>query len=150
LANAAATTDEDPGYETPEDFVEPPRKAWNGDFTDNAFELKVREQLYAIKKALPLFIAHELNIPKPSTAEADRLTAYYRSAMEKLAQAKGMVIFKFEDFLRFRAEDQVRWQARPDQALDCLLNTLDINGIKPDLVVAWEKSKNSKRGKAKK
>jgi hypothetical protein len=84
----------------------------------------VREQTTAIRRALPQFIAHELKIPTPSTADADRLSAFYRTSLEKNAKALGRR-FRWEFFIRDRAEEQVRWKVQPEQALVCLLNTIE-------------------------
>jgi len=94
-----------------------------GYYLDRAYENKVKCQQYAIQKALPSYLARQLGRPFKKE-EADRLVAFYRTAMEKTMRKK-IKSFDFGCYLRITAERQCRWQGKPDQALD-MLGAFDI------------------------
>jgi hypothetical protein len=132
-------------FQTPEGFVEPQRNRRNGDFLDRDYEKKVREQHYAVKKAFPHFLAQEIDRPISTPAQGDRMLAFYRTALEKLAVKTGHY-FDFDQILRARAEEQVRWQGTPSLALEMLTETLMVETVtKTKMIEALDKAPKHKR-----
>jgi len=128
LATAASPTrehhtdsEEDEGYETPEDWIEPERdpKCGYGTYLDRKHEYKVREQNYAIRKSLPRYIASELGRPF-NKADENRLLTHYRNHLTQVSIERGTTQFNYDCFLRLLAEEQVRWQGKPEDALKML------------------------------
>jgi hypothetical protein len=144
LAAAAAgpeeEEEEDEGYCTPEDFIEPERESTGkGFYLDAAYERKVKQQTYAIKKVLPRWIAQEVGRPF-NTRDADRLLGYYREAQRQYG-SKIINNFDFDCFIRLEAEQHVRWQGTPNDALN-MLSTKEMNDeVKAQIIAALDKPK---------
>ena len=47
----------------------------------------------------------------------------YRVHLERLAKEKNIKNYSFDNYVRFRAEEQVRWQGSPNQALQMLMES---------------------------
>ena len=105
------------------DRLEPSRKGETLQFVDREYEKRVREQYHAIKKAIPYWVAHELQRPITSQSEADRVASKHRTFLEEAAKERNINRFSYEAFMRVRAEEQVRWQGSPNQALQMLMES---------------------------
>ena len=100
-----------------------------------AYKKRVRAQQRAIIKAFPYFVAQELNRPINSLAEADRVAAKYRTHLEQVAKEKNITNYSF-DYMRIRAEEQVRWQGTPSKALMMLKETIELGDNSKSQIIA--------------
>jgi len=87
------------------------------------YEFRVREQQYAIKKAIPDWIGHVIQRPVKTQADRDRLLNKYRDILEREMRDAGKKDFTFDKWIRFFAESHVRWGGTPMRALDILKRT---------------------------
>ena len=69
-------------------------------FVDREYEKRVREQYHAIKKAIPYWVAHELQRPITSQSEADRVASKHRTFLEEAAKERNINRFSYEAFMR--------------------------------------------------
>jgi len=167
LAAALATTasptrnqqpcsdEEDGGYATPDDWEEPARNRHTNDFLDRDYESRVREQQYAIKKAIPHWIGHKIKKTVKTQADQDRLYNKYREIMErvfaehdKTNSALDAMDSDFDKWIRCLAESQVRWGATPNQALEIMTRTVGIDEChKAEFISVMDKTTSRKNNK---
>ena len=130
IPSAAEPCEQEESFKTwtPKGFVEPDRTSWgkDGRFVDAHYEKRVRAQQRAFIKAIPFFVAQELNRPINSQAEADRVAAKYRTHLEHVAKEANITNFSWDCYIRVRAEEQVRWQGTPSKALKMITDRLEL------------------------
>ena len=114
-------------WSTPIGYVEPSRKGETLQFVDREYEKRVREQYHAIKKAIPYWVAHELQRPIISQSEADRVASKHRTFLEEAAKERNINRFSYEAFMRVRAEEQVRWGGTPKKALQMMIDAVELD-----------------------
>ena len=134
-------------WATPAGFVAPDRKPRSAQFVDEHYEARVRAQGRAIKKALPQGIAHELKRPITSQAEADRMGSMYRVHLERMAKEKNIKHYSFDNYVRFRAEKQVRWQGSPNQALQMLMESAYLDDASKSHLISLLDSPRKKKAR---
>jgi len=153
LVKALAEEDEqNRGYETPDDYVDLPRHPKTAFFLDKAYEKKIQDQIAAIEKALPQWLAHQIKRPAPTTqAEANRWVDKYRTLFNQMFTSPNENLSPYEAANRERAEDQVRWGNTPDRALKMMLETVLLQeDTKARFIEVLDKSPRIKKKKARK